>query len=348
MGFPPRERLRSTTAFLMLVVMALSSPEVESPPKKQDSVQKTEIQTSESPEPIKQVEEPKQEIKRAVAYKVIGADDYSFPGRKRVRWQIVSPEAKTNLDRAYTVIQAAKDLYNETKADQVNIWMEMDEEVTGKGFLYAMATYTPDGKGNSGKERDENIWEVKSSNDRIDDAQVIITRAWYDNRDKFIDKDGIVDEQRLKAHLAKALALPVEKITLPWITTQKFVFKDEDYRVAGSKLPESIANPVSFSKSKCEMDLSCWAEKHLVAASVKAPQLIERFAKYDFKWTDGILTPKFSHFRWKNMEKGIITYIGDQIQFQNGFGAWQNCVYECDYDPRTESILDIRINAGRL
>jgi hypothetical protein len=55
---------------------------------------------------------------------------------------------------------------------------------------------------------------------------------------------------------------------------------------------------------------------------------------------------KFSHFRWKNAENrdaGIVTYIGDKVKFQNGYGAWQRVTYECDFDPTGESVLDIRI-----
>ena len=53
-------------------------------------------------------------------------------------------------------------------------------------------------------------------------------------------------------------------------------------------------------------------------------------------------------FRWKNEDRGILTYIGDKIRFQNGFGAWQDMIYECDYDPSTKSAMDVRVRPGRL
>lgn len=61
-----------------------------------------------------------------------------------------------------------------------------------------------------------------------------------------------------------------------------------------------------------------------------------------------MLESKFSHFRWKNQGKGVMTFIGDEIQLQNGFGAWQNYAYECDYDPSSEQVLDVRAREGRL
>lgn len=57
---------------------------------------------------------------------------------------------------------------------------------------------------------------------------------------------------------------------------------------------------------------------------------------------------KFSHYRWKDAENGIVTVIGDKIKFQNGFGAWSNMIYECDVNPATEAVLDVRVSDGRI
>lgn len=75
---------------------------------------------------------------------------------------------------------------------------------------------------------------------------------------------------------------------------------------------------------------------------------VEMLAKYDFKWTDGILEPKFSRYRWKSQKDGRVTYIGDKIKLQNGFGAWQNIIYECDYDPAIKKVTDVRGAPGRI
>ena len=75
---------------------------------------------------------------------------------------------------------------------------------------------------------------------------------------------------------------------------------------------------------------------------------VERLAQYAHEWTDGFLDPKFTHYRWRDMEAGVVTHIGDKIRFQNGFGAWQNMVYECDISADGESVLDVRVMAGKL
>ena len=98
----------------------------------------------------------------------------------------------------------------------------------------------------------------------------------------------------------------------------------------------------------CRASLECWGEKHSFAASFRCPDQIERLAKYDHEWTDGWLGTKFSHFAWKDRQTGAITYIGDQIKFQNGFGAWVPHTYHCDFDPIKREVLDVRAMAGRL
>ena len=114
----------------------------------------------------------------------------------------------------------------------------------------------------------------------------------------------------------------------------------EQNRLAVIKRKEEVEN--------CRKDLTCWAEKKIISASYLCKPLIERQAKYSFEWTDGFFGSKLTRYRWKNKPKGIVTYIGDRIKFQNGFGAWQNMIYECDYDPDNDSVLDVKVRTGRL
>lgn len=104
----------------------------------------------------------------------------------------------------------------------------------------------------------------------------------------------------------------------------------------------------SLSDTECMQDLGCWGNKHDISASVYCAKPVERMAKNDFEWTDGMLEPKFSHFRWLDQSRGYITYIGDKIKYQNGFGAWINHIYECDFDPGTNTVLNIRVEQGRI
>lgn len=73
---------------------------------------------------------------------------------------------------------------------------------------------------------------------------------------------------------------------------------------------------------QCQADLQCLGDEFSTEASVACGPRVERLAVNDYEWTNGFLEPKFSRFRWADREAGVITYIGDKIRYQNGFGAW--------------------------
>jgi hypothetical protein len=65
----------------------------------------------------------------------------------------------------------------------------------------------------------------------------------------------------------------------------------------------SSSSTSQVSDEECRKSLQCWGEKHMVSAAVRCREPIERLAKNNFEWTDGILEPKFSHYRWKNQPR---------------------------------------------
>jgi hypothetical protein len=111
----------------------------------------------------------------------------------------------------------------------------------------------------------------------------------------------------------------------------------------GKPAPESAAE-----RAKCRANLQCWAERHFVSALVACGDAIERRAQYSFKWTESFGERKFSFYRWTDQKNGVVTYIGDKVQFQNGFGAWQPFTYECDLDTAREIATAVRLGPGRL
>ena len=102
------------------------------------------------------------------------------------------------------------------------------------------------------------------------------------------------------------------------------------------------------SDDECRKTLKCWAEKHTSNAEVYCRRPVELMAKNNFEWTDSFLESKFTHYRWKNQARGEVTYVGDRIKFQNGFGAWIFHTYECDLDGTGEKVLDVRARPGRI
>ena len=99
---------------------------------------------------------------------------------------------------------------------------------------------------------------------------------------------------------------------------------------------------------ECKKSLACWAKKHEAAAIGACRTSIERFAKYDYDWTSGALSPMFSKFKWADAQKGTVVFIGDQIKLQNGLGVFMPHRYACQYDPRTERVADVAVQPGRL
>lgn len=100
----------------------------------------------------------------------------------------------------------------------------------------------------------------------------------------------------------------------------------------------------------CMKDLQCLGDKGTIAAGMLCPMEIEQHAKGAVKWTDGTLEPKFSAFRWKDQNAGIVTHVGDKVQFQNGFGAYVNIAYSCDLDMKQNPpvVLHVTAREGRL
>ena len=178
---------------------------------------------------------------KAHSYRVIHTDDYSFPGRKRVRWGIVAPNAESFADRAVTGIQAAKDLQESVDADQANVWLELHEALTGSGLQLALVTYTPDGKGNSGKD-DGAVWEVESSDVQPSQQEVEVAVEWQRNRDEFRDETGLIDEEELQEYLSAKLGLPLQDLRELLIVRlsmmagrEDFPYDGEEYEVVGQR-----------------------------------------------------------------------------------------------------------------
>ena len=112
--------------------------------------------------------------------------------------------------------------------------------------------------------------------------------------------------------------------------------------------PAAAPSTPQMDEATCRKDLQCWGDRNTVAAGVYCKQPVEKLAQYSVRWTDGWIEPKFGSFRWLNKEQGQLTFIGDKAEFQNGFGAFQTYVYECDFDPASKAVLAVRARPGHL
>ena len=146
--------------------------------------------------------------------------------------------------------------------------------------------------------------------------------AWAEVRDQFEAEREVAFQAQLAARVA------------------------EKARAAG--LEAAAASAPTAEEVECRKDLICWGEKQLVWAGFKCPPEIERLATYEATWTDSWTELKFYHYAWPDKERGTLTMVGDALEFENGFRAKTNMIYECDIDPIAELVLEVRAFPGRL
>ncbi|MBY5442723.1 hypothetical protein HFO93_04370 [Rhizobium leguminosarum] len=101
------------------------------------------------------------------------------------------------------------------------------------------------------------------------------------------------------------------------------------------------------SEAACKTDFNCWTNKFQRAATKACAPQVERAAKNNFEWTDSFTSPKFPR-ALINDSGASITYVGDAIKMQNGFGAWTIMTYECDFDTIAGAVVAVRVNPGPL
>lgn len=97
---------------------------------------------------------------------------------------------------------------------------------------------------------------------------------------------------------------------------------------------------------RCQSNFSCWAQDHKIDGIVFCSSAIELSATYGFRWGKGFFTQKFPYMR--PGPNRTIVFSGDNVAFQNGFGAWQNQVYICTYDPASKRVSSLEIIPGKL
>jgi hypothetical protein len=101
----------------------------------------------------------------------------------------------------------------------------------------------------------------------------------------------------------------------------------------------TTGSPPVVSEAACKKDLQCWSDRHKIDAVVRCTRAIEAKLRFSHEWTDGVMNPRFARIGWKDPLKGHMTFFGDQLRVQNGFGATQKAEYGCVYDPASGTVL---------
>lgn len=89
----------------------------------------------------------------------------------------------------------------------------------------------------------------------------------------------------------------------------------------------------------CRKDIDCFFASIKNDAIASCQVAVERLANYDVKWTSGFSGPSFASWSWADSDAGTVILVGNQVKFQNGFGAWQRHAYQCAYNPEKGALF---------
>lgn len=102
----------------------------------------------------------------------------------------------------------------------------------------------------------------------------------------------------------------------------------------------------------CETNINCIGPMFRSKAEKECSEEIERGAKFDIRWKNGTLESRFPIAEFPDetaiASLGVVRYRGDLVMFQNGYSAWSRYVYWCDYDTKTEKVIEVQAVRGRL
>ena len=193
----------------------------------------------------------------------------------------------------------------------------------------AHVLFAPDGCGMGGSCTDEMWTDVEASAAVLTTQGIAIAKAVRAAPDdagdigERIAKDFNITEQEVWREYAAAAFPTMEEVVLSGDARRFGALSDAEEEQA------------------CRWDLQCWGDKNSLAATIACQGKIERLSRYGHEWTDSWLGAKFGRFQWVSRDEGVIRYQGDQIRFQNGFGAWIPHTYWCHYDTMNKTVLDL-------
>ena len=169
----------------------------------------------------------KSDLPHAMSYQIVSQGNSTPGGRARAEATIIAPTAESRDQFAQTAMQAAQDLQDKTRAKVVSILLEPDISVAGHGAALAIARYSPDGGGYSGKQGW--TWQVESADKRPSAQAVQIDALWFANRNKFQVPDGsggtMTNEDALALAIAEHLGISVDNVHLLYSERKKYLDK---------------------------------------------------------------------------------------------------------------------------
>jgi hypothetical protein len=113
---------------------------------------------------------------------------------------------------------------------------------------------------------------------------------------------------------------------------------------AGDKGASGTAQAVANKPPQlpCSKMIGCAAGRAIEDAARQCQPQIEQLAAFAPRWTQRPGQSIFIDFTWLQAERGTITFLGKDLEFQDAAGNFGPVAYECDYDPVSRQVLNVR------
>lgn len=243
---------------------------------------------------------------------------------------VSSPLAKTKEDRAATARKAASDIFNKTGIPVVTVFVEQDKLFAGKGSNLAKATFFSDACGFSGNDCNGVVWEVSASNVTVTEKEWDVYRDWIKNRNRYIDVDGNLNEEKLKAFLAKKYGVKSEDVHLPYPSSDYVdvnPYESEQDKQAEQEKASAKKAVIEARIKKLESQFSAWDGSH---------RALERVIKNGMNDPDS-----YEHVETTYRDLGDSLIVSTTFRGKNAFGGMvkNTVVAQVDLDGNVLKII---------
>lgn len=153
-------------------------------------------------------------------YEVINVSDHIIAGREHRKFKIYSPGSATIDERAHTAMRAALYFQDGTEPQVIYVRLYNSTDAVAAELPLALVDYAPDGGGISGDQ--DWTWKVKTVSEEINPLELQVKKSWELNKHKFIESDGLVNEEKLTSFIASQLRIPVNKVKSPLLNAEAY------------------------------------------------------------------------------------------------------------------------------
>lgn len=111
----------------------------------------------------------------------------------------------------------------------------------------------------------------------------------------------------------------------------------------------AVPEPQTPKAPDCANEQECMVSRLTIPAQVACREAIARHARYDVRWEGGMLgEDMFVRAGWSDETKTAITFAGDAVSLQNGFGAFSRVTYFCTVNTLSKAVTGLKVIQGRL